>query len=228
MGWRKLRFVLPSNRRREERDMQEELDSLRAIAELRVTGSTPTMAATNISHPDYRDIREASRSFAGLVAYRTTRVRIANDGAASPHLRAAMMVSANFFKVLGIEPPLGRTFLTEETGGTHASAILAHDVWVNEFGRDRTVIGRTLRINGLAFTIVGVAPASFPGMGTWFSLRPFVFVPLSMWNRLESAGADPLEDRSRVELSVAGRLRRGVSQGSARAELAWPAWAFHF
>jgi len=192
----------------------------RASEVLRVTGSTPTMAATNISHPDYRDIREGSRSFTGLVAYRTTRVRIANDGAASPHLRAAMMVSANFFKVLGIEPPLGRTFLTEETDGAHPSAILAHDVWVNEFGRDRTVIGRTLRINGLAFTIVGVAPASFPGMGTWFSLRPYVFVPLSMWNRLESAGADPLEDRSRVELSVAGRLRRGVSRGSARAELA--------
>ena len=246
MNWGKLRYLLPSNRRREEREMLEELDSLRAVAEpnqlgnltlaaenarqtwhftsftgvaadvryalrsmrqqpgfiavatisvalgvgansavfsfidsvllrplpvpraaevLRVTGSTPTAAATNLSYPDYRDIRERSRSFAGLVAYRAMPARIAVDGEASPQLRAVLLVSGNFFEGLDITPALGRVFPSGETEAAPPGAVVPYEVWVNQFGSDRTVLGRSLRVNGTAFTIVGVAPASFPGVG---------------------------------------------------------------
>ena len=131
-----------------------------------------------------------------------------------------LLVSGNFFEGLDIVPALGRAFPTGEAEAAPPSAILPYEVWVNQFGSDRTVLGRSLRVNGTAFTIVGVAPASFSGVGAVFSLRPFVFVPLSFWNRLEGAGSRPLDDRRRIDLSVAGRLRPGVPLESARAELA--------
>ena len=96
--------------------------------------------------------------------------------------------------------------------------ILGYDFWAAEFGASRSVIGQALRVNGVEFTIVGVAPKSFGGMDRFFPAS--VFVPLLTWDRLEGAREDPIEDRARHELEVVGRLKAGVSQGTAQAELA--------
>ena len=135
-------------------------------------------------------------------------------------MRLGMMVSDNFFRVLGIQPSVGRTFLPEE--GRVASrdriAILGYSFWQAQYGASRSVLGRPIRLNGIAFTIVGVAPEAFPGMELFFP--PSVYVPLSMWGKLAGGSADPLEDRGIHKLSVKGRLKPGVSLRGAQAEFA--------
>jgi predicted permease len=135
-------------------------------------------------------------------------------------MRQGMLVTDNFFSLLGIVPSLGRTFLPEEGKGTVKDrvAVLGNDFWKNQYGGDGSVLGRTIRLNGVEFTIIGVAPASFPGVERFFP--PSVFVSLSMWGRLAGEQEESLEDRARHELNVKGRLGQGASSQSAQAELA--------
>ena len=74
-----------------------------------------------------------------------------------------------------------------------------------------SAIGSSLRLNGIVFTIIGVAPESFTGLDRF--VRPSIFVPLGMSQRLDGEAADPLEDRGRHDLVVKGRLSAGVVAG---------------
>ena len=134
-------------------------------------------------------------------------------------MRMGMMVSDNFFQVLGVEPPLGRSFRPEETKvpGRDAVAVLAHDFWKNQFAGDKSVIGRTIRLNGIDFTVVGVAPDGFTGMDPY--IRPALFVPLMMKQRLNAAKENPLEKRGDHSLTVKARLKAGMSVETTQAEL---------
>jgi predicted permease len=187
---------------------------------LRISNATPENPVAGVSYPDYRDLRAESRTFSGMVAYRLTDLGVGVRAGAPPHMRLAMMASNNFFRALGITPASGRFFLPSEgkVPGRDLIAVLGYRFWNTAYGRNRSVIGRTLRINGIDFTIVGVAPESFPGLDRFFD--PSIFVPLSMWSRLEGGQKDPLEDRSLHELTVLGRLRPGASRATAQAELA--------
>ena len=130
-----------------------------------IADTTPDGRSGGFSYPDYREIREANRSFSGLLAYRLTTLSVATRASEPPRVRQAMMVSDNFFPTLGIEPFLGRAFTSDDaTLGSDPIAIVGYDFWVSELGADRGVIGQTLRLNGVAFTIVGVAPKSFSGI----------------------------------------------------------------
>jgi predicted permease len=186
---------------------------------LRISNATPENPVASISYPDYRDLRAESRTFSGMAAYRLTDLGVGVGAGAPPHMRLAMMVSDNFFRALGITPSLGRFFLPGEgkVPGRDLIAVLGYGFWNTEYGRNRSVIGHTLRIDGIDFTIVGVAPESFPGLDRFFD--PSIFVPLSMWSRIEGGQQNPLEDRSLHDLTVLGRLRPGASRPTAQAEL---------
>jgi predicted permease len=189
-----------------------------ASALLDVSNTTPDNPFEGMSFPDYRDLREKSRAFTGLAAYRLTQVSAAANPAAPAQIRLAMLVSDNFFPVVGVAPILGRTFLTEEASAPgHPVAMLSYDFWRQSSG-DASVLGRSLRLNGIEFTIVGVLPKSFTGLDRF--VQPTIFVPLAMSQRLAAAPADPLENRGRHDLVVKGRLASGFSQASAQAELA--------
>jgi predicted permease len=95
--------------------------------------------------------------------------------------------------------------------------MLSYDFW-RQYSGDRSVIGSTLRLNGIVFTLIGIAPESFTGLDRF--VRPSIFVPLGMSQRLAAEPTNPLEDRGWHELVVKGRLSRGSSQASAQAELA--------
>ena len=77
-----------------------------------------------------------------------------------------MLVTGNFFPAMGVVPQLGRAFRPDEdqVPGRDAVVILGHDFWEQQFGADRSIVGRTVRLNGIAFTVVGVAPAGFAGL----------------------------------------------------------------
>ena len=186
---------------------------------LAINSATPDNPFEGTSFPDYRQIREQSRSFSGVIAYRMTSLGVGAVATAPPQIRLAMMASDNLFSVLGIMPLAGRFFRPDEavTAGRDRIAVLGYDFWDSQYGRDRSVIGRTLRLNGIEFTVIGVAPESFPGLDRW--VRPSLFVPLSMWGALAGDRGEPTEDRARHELTVKGRLSAAASHQSAQAEL---------
>lgn len=184
-----------------------------------VTNTTPDNPFEGMSFPDYRDLRDQSRSFAGMVAYRLTTLASASDSAAPARIRLAMLVSANFFPVTGVQPAAGRAFARGEANSPgHALAMIGYDFWQQQYAGDASVIGSSLRLNGIPFTIIGVTPETFTGLDRF--AKPTIFVPLGMSQALFAAPADPLEDRARHDLVVKGRLSAGASQESAQAELA--------
>ena len=119
-----------------------------------------------VSYPNYLDLRDGTRTLDGLLAYQPQRVSIARAPDASRDIRTGLLVSENFFDVLDVRPALGRSFRPDEglAPGRDAVVVLGHDVWQSDFGADPSVIDRPLWINDIAFTVVGVAPASFTGV----------------------------------------------------------------
>jgi len=190
-------------------------------AELLVVGSTDSLSGSLVSsYRDYVDIRDVSRSFDGLLAFTTSTAAFAAEAGAAPGLSMGMLVSSNFFQVIGIEPELGRAFQPNEgeVPGRDAVAILGHDFWERRFGADRSVIGRTVHLNGIQFTIVGVAPSGFTGLAQY--TRSEFYVPLMMWPRLTAdPTARPLEARAFRNVTIEGRLKSRVTMSQAQAEL---------
>ncbi len=190
-----------------------------AAALFDVTSTTPDNPFEGMSFPDYRDLRAQSRSFRGLAAYRVTSLAAASSPSAPAQIRFANLVSDNFFSVVDVKPAVGRAFLPgEATSFARPVAMLSYDYWRQNYGGDSSAIGSVLRINGIACTIIGVTPESFTGLDRF--LRPSIFVPLGMAQRLDSLPTDPLEDRGRHDLVVKGRLTPDASPQSAQAELA--------
>jgi len=183
-----------------------------------VSNTTPDNPFEGMSFPDYRDLREQSRSFAGLVAYRLTGLAAATEAAAPARIRLAAFVSDNFFPVLGVAPSPGRAFLPDEANAPgRPVALISYDFW-RQFLAEAPAIGSSLRLNGIVFNIVGILPESFTGLDRF--VRPSIYVPLAMSQRLAAEEMNPLEDRGRHELVVKGRLSTGYTRASAQAELA--------
>ena len=132
-----------------------------------------------------------------------------------------MMVSGNYFHVLGVEPRLGRGFRDDEdqVPGRDAVVVLGPDFWKHEFASDPSVVGRTIRLNGTDFTVIGVAPDTFPGMQIF--ANPDFYMPLAM-ARVFSTNPQKnfFEDRDDRELSVKARLKPGTTLQQAQSELA--------
>src|SRR5262249_55029397 len=172
------------------------------------------------SYRDYVDIRDRSKSFDGLAAFTFLTAGFATDPTAQPKLKLGMLVSGNLFSVMGVEPTIGRAFRPEEdqVPGRDAVVVLGRTMWEQEFGSDPAVLGRRVRIGGNELTVIGVAPPAFSGLDQF--VRSDFYVPLMMSPRLIS---DPktgsLEARDARNLRLKGRLKPGVSQARAQAEL---------
>ena len=193
--------------------------------EVLTVGSTSNLEALGASslvssYRDYVDIRDRNKSFSGLAAYREVTAGFAAEARAIPKLKLGMLVSGNLFTLMGVEPTLGRAFRPEEdqVPGRDAVVVLGRAMWEQEFGSDPAALGRRVRINGGEFTVIGVAPPEFSGLNQY--VRSDFFVPLMMSQLLAS---DPkshaLDDRNARNLRLKGRLKPGVSQAEAQAEL---------
>jgi predicted permease len=168
------------------------------------------------------DIRGHTKCYDGVTANASLgTVGFSADPGTTPRVRAGMMVSGNYFHVLGVEPRLGRGFRDDEdqASGRDAVVVLAPDFWKNEFASDPGVVGRTVRLNGRDFTVIGVAPDSFPGMQI-FANTDF-YMPLAMAAVFSTNPQKHFfEDRDDRELSVKARLKRGKTTQQADNELA--------
>jgi predicted permease len=191
--------------------------------EVLTVGSTVSVEASSAliaSYREYIDIRDRNKSFAGLVAFNNSTVGFAADPDTPPNLRLGMLVSGNFFTVMEVEPQLGRTFRPDEdqVPGRDGVVVLGHDFWQLQFGGDPAILGRRVRLNGIEFTVVGVAPASFTGLDQF--ARFDFYAPLMMWPRLmPNPNARLLEARDARRLTIKGRLKPGVSISQAQTEL---------
>jgi predicted permease len=116
-----------------------------------VSTNTPDNPYGGVSYPDYRDLRAKSQSFDGMVAYQLSTMSAATSPKALPQIRTGLVVSDNWFQVLGVQPVLGRAFLPEEgkVPGRDAVVVVSYDFWENQLARDPSVIGRNLRIKGI-------------------------------------------------------------------------------
>ena len=194
-------------------------------------GAVVTLVSTSrdnsygsFSYREYLDLRDRTKSYDGVVASGELKsVGFSAEPGALPRVKGGMLVSGNYFKVLGVVPSLGRGFREEEDAvpARDAVVVLGPDFFRQEFGSDPTVVGKTIRLNATDFTVIGVAPDSFPGMQI-FS-RPDVYVPLAM-ARVFSTNPQKnlLEDRDDRELGVKARLKPGATGATlaqARSEL---------
>jgi predicted permease len=172
----------------------------------------------DMSYSDFLDYRDRLQSFDGLVAFSLTPFGFARDSKAQSQMKYGYLVSGNLFRVMGTEPRIGRGFRPDEdqAPGRDAVVVLAYAFWKNEFSSDPSIIGRRVRLNGLDFTVIGVAPESFTGMD--LTIRPAFFVPAQMAAAMLGSNNDLLTNRSNREFSLKGRLKPGVSMQAADAE----------
>jgi len=191
--------------------------------EVLTVGSTSGLAtneALSASYREFVDIRAADRAFEGLVAYTPVTAGFASDTRSAARMTLGMLVTGNLLRVMDVRPQLGRDFrpVEDQVPGRNPVVILGHALWTSQLGADPSIVGRTVRLNGLAFTVVGVAPESFSGLSQY--TRFDFFAPIMMWPALTADPAvSPLETRDLRSVTIKGRLKPGVTMAQAQAGL---------
>ncbi len=172
------------------------------------------------SYPMYRDLRDKSSVFDGMLARTPAQVGIQYHNESK--LGMAELVSGNYFQVLGLAPAVGRLIMPsdDEVQERNPIAVLSYEYWVRRFGSDRGVLNSTISINGHPFAIVGVAPPGFKSVVVGDS--PDLFVPMMMKAEVTPGWNDLDKHRSRW-LNIIARLKPGESVATAEAGLE-PLW----
>ncbi len=181
------------------------LDSLVRVWEDR--GIDEGYDARYIAPADADDLRSSNGIFEGLTTYSFQSFGLGTEGDVQPIL--GCRVSANFFDVLAVTPAAGRLFsAAEEQPGADQVAIVSYGSWQRRFGGDPRLLGKTISLNGRAYTIVGIMPKDFD--------YP---VPVELWVPLALTPAERA-DRTQLSLSALARLKREVSVSQASVVLA--------
>ena len=173
------------------------------------------------SYPNYLDVREQNKSFTDLCAFTWAAAGMSAGntvGGERAEVVWGELVSGNYFDVMGVKPILGRGFLPEEdtTPNTHPVTVLSHYSWQKRFNADPAIVGKSVYLNGTAYTVVGVAPDSF--LGSVFYFRQGYWVPMMMAQKF-SRRAEWRTDRTYRTVNLYGRLKPGVTTQQAEADL---------
>jgi predicted permease len=168
-----------------------------------------------INPNDFRDYRARNHSFESMAAY--TRVEEQLSGRGEAERLTAFAASAGYLRVLGVRPELGREFDTkDELPGASHSVIISDRLWRNRFAANRSVLGQTILLNSVPFTVVGVVPAGVEHPGNKY--HPLGYgEPVDAWLPFTFEG-NPA-NRGSHYLEVVGRLRANVTPPQAQAEL---------
>jgi putative ABC transport system permease protein len=158
-----------------------------------------------LSYPNFVDWRERNHVFESLTTYRTWNMTL--TGAGEPQSINAGMVTADYFKVMGVMPLIGRAFLAEDDRpGANPVTVISFGFWQKHFAGDASIIGKTITLDDRAFTVIGVSPESFAHQGPppfWVTIGPM------SW-----------KDRdTRTAGNVIARLKPGVTIQQARSDL---------
>jgi len=169
------------------------------------------------SYLNYADIRNQRDVFTDVIAYVPDIVSLNIDGEAERGM--IELVSSNYFAMLGVEASHGRIFAPDEgqTIGSSPVIVLSYDYWERRFGGDASAIGKPVKLNGQPFTIIGVAPKSFPGTEPILTVN--AYVPLMMKAQLHQNQQDTFTQRGLESFRVMGRLAPGVGVMQAGAAM---------
>ena len=171
-----------------------------------VWDTQPQLATTPTSLPDFLGWKQQNQSFDHLAAFQSGKMFLdAGDGITTDTQLG--LVTPELFSVFHVNPILGRTFTSEETlPGRFRVAVLSHSIWQSRFGSDPNVSGRTIQLNGAAYTIIGVMQPGFS-----YPDRAELWRPLP----IDPARLDP----GPHYLKVIGRLKPGVALAQAQADM---------
>jgi putative ABC transport system permease protein len=175
------------------------------------------------SYPMYKDLRDQSQVFQGVLASDKTSVGVSWNNQAE--IEDAEVVTGNYFQLLGLKPAVGRLLTPQDDTAKNANpvAVLSYGYWKTRFGASRAIVGQTVLINGHSFTILGVAPQNFDSAIGGY--KPGVFIPISMTEVAMPwmAPRDDLNNHQSIWLTLVARLKPGVSRQQAEASLG-PLW----
>jgi putative ABC transport system permease protein len=182
----------------------QNLDNLVLIWENR--GVDEGFDARWISPADAADLRTNAQVFEGIATYQCREFNLSSEGRID--VTRGCRVSTNFFDILGVTPDQGRSFFVEEERpGSDQSVIISHSFWQSRFGGAPGLLGKTVRLSGRNYTIVGIMPQGFD--------YP---VPMEFWVPLAQTPAEQ-QDRSQLSLAALGRLKQGITASQASAAL---------
>jgi len=196
-----------------------------------------TQRRRSISPPNYFDLKEQARSFAGVAAYWSPSINLSGDGG-DPEKALAATCSSDLFSVLGVPPLIGRALAKDDdVPGARQVVVLGHGLWKRRFGGDPNAVGRETKLDGTPTLIVGVMPPvfDFPVAGTelWVPLRlsrtqppnraipPERYRQYRILNVVARLNPDVSVERASLEMSaIAARLEADYPEANRRANLA--------
>jgi putative ABC transport system permease protein len=194
-----------------------EPQNLVALGEYDVREKTdPGTEIDSISYLDYVDWRDQNKVFERVAVYTNQGVSTLTDGNEATHVQGEA-VSADLFQLLGIQPLLGRTFLPQEDEPGNHVVILSHGLWQRRFGHDRSIIGKSITLDGQLFQVIGVMPPQFA--------FPISAVPPELWTSVSTLreskdGSQPMtEQRDTNFFKCIARLKPNVSIEQAQANI---------
>jgi len=171
------------------------------IVWLQETGPKRGFDWLGISYPNFRDWQEQNRSFEYLAAYQYRTQSMA--GGDEPRRVEGLMTSAELFRVLGIDPIMGRNFNSDDDiPGAEQVVMLSYQLWQTQFGADPDIVGRPVSLQGAPHIVIGVMPAGFA-----YPENSDIWVPMSRFSGWEH--------RDNHSLEAIGRLREGISLDQA-------------
>jgi predicted permease len=181
------------------------------------TWSDVDQGAQSFSYLMYKDLRERATVFSGLLACRETTVNVSGHG--ETQAAHSDLVSGNFFQTLEVRPELGRLFTPDDetAPGANPVAVLSYGYWSRQFGADPSILNKSLTVNGVPLTVVGVARKGF--YGVQIGSTPDIFIPVTLKAQMAPNMLQALEDRTDHWLPVMGRLKQGITLARAQAEL---------
>jgi predicted permease len=186
---------------------------------VRLTSVTQSSPVGRFSYREIDEIGQQARSFAGLATATNAVFGLSQGPDAQPRITLGVLVNGTFFSALGVRPALGRVFTPadDQAPGRSPVTVISYGMWQRDFGGRSDVIGRSVRLNAIEFTIVGVAPEWFTGVHPFF--QPALYVPRMMIREATGSNVDVLTDRTARSVDVFARLTPGVTIEQARDEI---------
>jgi predicted permease len=171
----------------------------------------------SFSYPMYQDLRDKNDVFSGVLARGGAQMNISYADQTEPV--GADLVSGNYFQVLGVRPWAGRLLTQDDdrTPSAHPVAVISYRFWERRFGKDPSIVGKTILANEYPLTVIGVTPPGF--YGVYLSSTPDVWVPLMMTPVFNPLPPTRLQRRSHQWLTLMARRKDGVSPEQAQASL---------
>ena len=161
----------------------------------------------------YLDLRGRARTLDDVFAYQLDVSSWSLAGDEGAERVFGILVSPNYFTVLGVQPGAGRLFGDRDGAGEVPLVVLSHAFWTRRYNRDPAIVGRTVRVSSHPFTVVGVASEGFRGISV---LAPDMWVPAPMLSSFTPGSPHALQG---LQVMIGGRLEPGVSVAQARAEI---------